>query len=150
MAGFLCGHPATKPPKSKVNPAYPERGDGFSRTIWAGSSAVFPFLSSLGWYWLIAPLVVAVAGGLTFFRSLGHLMTGEPGRASAKVIIGAPLAIIGCVLGLLGLNTQTFARLTYEAPVADVSVKTLDASQGTYRVTVNRLDGPKVTMTCDL
>ena len=111
---------------------------------------MFPFLSSVGWYWVFAPLVVAVAGAAWFFRGLGHMFTGEAGRGTAKLVGGSSLAIIGSVLGLLGLNTQTFARLTYEAPVADVSVKTLDASQGTYRVTVNRLDGPKVTMTCDL
>jgi hypothetical protein len=111
---------------------------------------VFPFLSSLGWYWLIAPLVVAVGGALLFFRGLGHLVTGEPARGTSRVIIGAPLAIIGSVLGLLGLNTQTFARLTYEAPVADVSIHALDPSHSTYRVTIKRLDGPNLIMTCDL
>jgi hypothetical protein len=111
---------------------------------------VFPFLSSFGWYWLIAPLVVAVAGGLMFFRGLGHLVTGEPARGTSRVVIGAPLVIIGSVLGLLGLNTQTFARLTYEAPVADVSIKALDPSHSTYRVTIVRRDGPNLIMTCDL
>ena len=109
-----------------------------------------PFLSSVGWYWIVAPLVVAVAGALVFFRGLGHFVTGEPTRGTSRVVIGAPLAIIGSVLGLLGLNTQSFARLTYEAPVADVSIKALDPAQSTYRVTVVRRDGPNLTLTCDL
>jgi hypothetical protein len=111
---------------------------------------VLPFLSSVGWYWVIAPLLVAMAGAAWFFRGLGHVLSGEPARGTAKLAIGAPLAIIGLVAGLLGLNTQTFARLTYEAPVADVSVKALDPSHNTYRVTIVRRDGPHLIITCDL
>lgn len=111
---------------------------------------MFPFLSSLGSYWLIAPLFLAAAGGLLFLRGLVHVLSGQPGRAGAKVIVGASLGIVGSVLGLLGLNTQTFARLTYEAPVADVSIKALDPSHSTYRVTIKRLDGSNLSMSCDL
>lgn len=109
-----------------------------------------PFLSSVGWYWVIAPLIVAVAGAGVLLAGLAHLMRGRAGRGTAHVIVGAPLALIGAVAGLLGLNAQTFARLTYEAPVADVSIHAIDPAQSMYRVTVKRLDGPNLTMTCDL
>jgi hypothetical protein len=109
---------------------------------------VFPFLSSVGW--VIAPLVVAVAGVGVFLAGIGHVVRGNGGRGGARMVIGAPLALIGSVVGLIALNTQTFARLTYEAPVADVSVKTLNPAQSLYRVTIKRLDGPDITMTCDL
>jgi len=37
-------------------------------------------------------------------------------RASGHLVFGAPLAVIGFVAGLLGLNAQTYARLTMRAP----------------------------------
>lgn len=105
-------------------------------------------LFSIGWYWLLLPLAVGVLGLLVFFRGFGHMFQGEAGRGIPRVVIGAPIAIIGLAFALLGVNTQTFARLSYEAPVADVMVKALDPSQGVYQVTVNRLDGPKQTLVC--
>jgi hypothetical protein len=111
---------------------------------------VLPFMSSLGWYWLIAPLVVAIAGAVLFLRGLGHIASGNNAGGTGRLVVGAPLALIGSVVGLIGLNTQTFARLTYEAPVADVSIRALNPAQNLYRVTVKRLDGPDITETCDL
>jgi hypothetical protein len=111
---------------------------------------MFPFLATLGWYWLIAPVVVAVAGVAMFVGGIGHILSGNGGRGTARLAVGAPLALVGSIVGLVGLNTQTFARLTYEAPVADVSIKALDPAHSTYRVTIARRDGPQLTMTCDL
>ncbi|HEY1631834.1 MAG TPA: hypothetical protein VGF56_10990 [Rhizomicrobium sp.] len=107
-------------------------------------------LFSFGWYWLLLPAAVAVLGLFLFFRGFGHVFQGEAGRGVPRVIVGAPIAIIGLAFALLGVNTQTFARLTYEAPVADVSVKALDASRGLYQVTTKRLDGPDQTLVCNI
>ncbi len=111
---------------------------------------MFASLLSFGWYWLLLPAAVAVFGVLLFFRGFGHFFSGEAGRGVPKVMFGAPLAVIGLAFSLLGVNMQSFARLTYEAPVADVSIKQLDAAKNTYRVTTVRLDGPKQTLVCDL
>ncbi|MGH6872248.1 MAG: hypothetical protein ACREHE_12145 [Rhizomicrobium sp.] len=107
-------------------------------------------LFSLGWYWLLLPVAVAILGLLVFFRGFGHIFGGEAGRGVPRVVVGAPIAIIGLAFALLGVNTQTFARLTYEAPVADVMVKALDPARSIYQVTVNRLDGPKETAVCKI
>jgi hypothetical protein len=105
-------------------------------------------LFSLGWYWLLLPAAVAVLGIYAFFRGFHHMFQGEVGRGIPRIVLGAPIAIIGLAFALLGVNTQSFARLTYEAPVADVYVKSLDKAQNLYQVTVVRRDGPQETLTC--
>ncbi|HEY2032879.1 MAG TPA: hypothetical protein VGH02_04260 [Rhizomicrobium sp.] len=108
------------------------------------------FISSLGWFLIAIPLVIAVIGGFMFFRGVGHVAQGEHGRGVPRVVIGAPLAVIGLAFGLLGVNTQTFERLSYEAPVAMVSVKSVDPSQQTYDVTVKRMDASFAPQVCRL
>lgn len=100
--------------------------------------------------WWIAPLIIAGAGFALLLRALGHLSNGEPGRAGGHALVGTPLAIIGLAAGLLGFNIQTFARLTHEGPVAEVSVRRIDAASQRYAVTVHRLDETGSTMTCQL
>jgi hypothetical protein len=112
--------------------------------------AVLGALFSIGWYWLLLPLAVSILGLLVFFRGFGHIFGGEAGRGVPRIVIGAPIAIIGLAFALLGVNTQSFARLTHEAPVADVTVKALDPAQSIYQVTVVRRDGPQETMVCKI
>ncbi|HEX2592581.1 MAG TPA: hypothetical protein VHL34_13845 [Rhizomicrobium sp.] len=109
-----------------------------------------PFLPALGWYWLVVPLIVALFGVLLLFVGMSHLFTGEPGRGSRRVMLGLPVLAFGLAASLLALNTQTFARLTAEGDVAEVGVRSLDASQGTYAVTVRRLDGSNLVTQCTL
>jgi len=106
------------------------------------------FVSSLGWFLIIIPLVVAAIGIFMFVRGLGHVATGEHGRGIPRVVVGAPLGVIGLALGLLGVNTQTYERLSYEAPVAMVSVKSVDPSQQLFDVTVKRMDASFPAQVC--
>ncbi|MGH6890359.1 MAG: hypothetical protein ACREHF_14380 [Rhizomicrobium sp.] len=98
----------------------------------------------------VAPLLVAVSGVALLVSGIGHLLRGRTVRAGGQMLLGAPLAIIGVAAGLLGLNAQTFARLTYERPVAQVSVRTIDPVQSRYLVTLRRLDGTGRLQTCEL
>jgi hypothetical protein len=104
----------------------------------------------MNWIWWAAPLVVAVAGLGLLLTGFGHLFGGRPGRASGHVLVGAPFAIAGLAAGLLGFNMQTYARLTHEGPVAEVSVKLIDEASGRYAVTVHRLDETNSTTICQL
>ena len=104
----------------------------------------------MNWIWWAAPLVVAASGVALVLSGTGHLFRGSPGRASGHYLAGAPLAIIGLAAGLLGFNIQTYARLTHEGPVAEVSVRALDPASQTYAVTVHRLDETNSTKTCTL
>jgi hypothetical protein len=107
-------------------------------------------VSSLGWFLIAIPLAVAVVGIFMFLRGLGHVATGQGGRGVPRVVVGAPLAVIGLAFGLLGVNTQTFERLSYEAPVAMVSVKAVDPSQQLFDVTVKRMDANFPAQVCRL
>jgi hypothetical protein len=104
----------------------------------------------VGAVWFIAPLVVGAAGVLIFFRGIGHLFGGRPLAGSGHFLAGAPLAVGGFALGLLGLNTQTYARLTHEGPVAEISVKAVDPATSRYAVTIHRLDGSNRTQMCQI
>lgn len=100
------------------------------------------FWSGLGWYWVVVPLAVAALGLLIVFRGFGHMAGGRAGSGGARLAAGAPLSILGLAVGLLALNTQSFARLTYESTIATVTIKAADAATGIYDVTVKRLDIP--------
>lgn len=104
----------------------------------------------MGGIWLVAPLVAGVIGVFVFFLGAGHLFRGRPATAGGHMIIGTPLAIGGFALALLGFNTQTYARLTHEGPVAEITVKAKDPKNNLYAVTVQRLDGANATQTCVL
>ncbi|HEX3430430.1 MAG TPA: hypothetical protein VHT03_06045 [Rhizomicrobium sp.] len=102
------------------------------------------------WIWWLVPLLVAVAGVALLVAGGGHLLRGRAVRAGGHMLLGAPLAIIGVAAGLLGLNAQTFARLTHEGPVAELSVRAIDPAHSRYLVTLRRLDGTNRVQTCEL
>jgi hypothetical protein len=104
----------------------------------------------LNWILWVAPLLVAVSGLALLSSGTRHLLRGRAVRASGHLALGAPLAVIGFVVGLLGLNAQTYARLTHEGPVAQVSVRNLDPASARYLVTLRRLDGSNRVQTCAL
>src|SRR6201999_270677 len=81
---------------------------------------------------------------------VGHLTRGNVGGGSGRVAVGSAIGAVGFAIALLALNTQLFARLTYESQVADVSVKAVDPAHKIYLVTINRLDVPGVVQTCTL
>jgi hypothetical protein len=65
-------------------------------------------------------------------------------------MIGIPVAAVGLAFSLIALNTQTFARLSQEGDVAQVSVKAVNPADSLYEVSVKRLDGSNVTTTCNI
>lgn len=108
------------------------------------------FASPMGWYWIAAPLAIAAFGALLFLSGLSGLAGGNRGGGIARIILGAPFAIVGLAASLIAFNTQSFARLAHEGDVADVSVKAADPANKLYEVTVVRRDGPDVTIGCKL
>ena len=104
----------------------------------------------MGMVWIFIPLVIAALGFVFFLAGAGHLLRGRVGRGGIGLGGGGTATIAGLAVGLLGLNLQSYSRLTYEAPVAEVSVHALDAAQKTYEVTVKRLDGSNRSQTCKL
>ena len=104
----------------------------------------------MSWIWWIAPALVAVFGVALALGGIGHLTRGNIGGGGGRVAVGSTIGAVGFAIALLALNTQLFARLTYESQVADVSVKAIDPATKKYLVTVTRLDIPGVVQTCTL
>jgi hypothetical protein len=104
----------------------------------------------MGSIWIIAPLVVAARGFLFFLGGAGHLFRGRAARAGLGLGGGGAITIGGLAVGLLGLNLQSYSRLTYEAPVAEIGIHAQNLAQKLYTVTVHRLDGTDRTTNCTL
>jgi hypothetical protein len=108
------------------------------------------FSAPLAWYWVLTPLLVAGLAVLLLLRALLHVARGRFTRGGAHAGGDVLLALAALCAGLVVLNTQSFARLTYERGVADVTVAALSPSRDIYRVTVRRLDGTNLTSACSL
>ena len=108
------------------------------------------FTSPLHWYWVVAPLVVGALAFVLLLHAIIHLARGRFAHATLHAGSGVILALAALGVGLLVLNTQGYARLTSERPVAEVTVAALHPALQTWRVTVRRLDGTGLTGSCDL
>jgi len=108
------------------------------------------FTSPLAWYWVVAPLVVAVLAVVLLLRAIFHVARGRFAHGGFHATTGMVLALAALCAGLLVLNTQTYARLTTERPVADITVAALHPALQTWRVTVRRLDETRIVTTCDI
>ncbi len=104
----------------------------------------------MGSIMIIAPLVVAGIGFVVFVAGAGHMARGRAGKAVFNLGSGGVLAIGGLAAGLMGLNLQSYSRLTYEVPLAEVSVHAVNPAQKIYTVTVKRLDGTNRIQNCTL
>ncbi len=104
----------------------------------------------MGIIYLIVPAIVALFGIVLALGGVQHLVRGNVGRGTGHVAVGSTIGAVGLAVALLALNTQLFARLTYEGQVADVIVKAVDPAHKIYRVTIKRLDLPGVVQGCTL
>jgi len=104
----------------------------------------------MGLMWFIVPLVIAGLGFVFFLAGMGHMAHGRVGRGGFGLGGGGAVTMAGLAAGLLGLNMQSYARLTYETPVAEVSVHAVNPAQKLYDVSIRRLDGSGRVQTCRL
>jgi hypothetical protein len=99
---------------------------------------------------IVVPLVVAGVGILLFAAGAAHLVKGRVTRGGLGLGGGGIAAIIGLAAGLVGLNIQSYSRLTYEMPVAEVVVQSVNPAAKTYTVTVRRLDETNIVRSCTI
>ena len=76
----------------------------------------------LVWWWWILPAVIGVAGAVTLFAGLGALFGGRPFSGLLRSIGGAGVGAAAGFLALAGMNVQTYSRLTFERPVATITL----------------------------
>jgi hypothetical protein len=97
--------------------------------------------SSLGWAWIAAPLAALASGMFLIFRGVRSMGRGRVVSGGRGVAAGLTTAGAACIAALVALNMQSYARLTWEAPVAEVRVTQTDAAQKLYDVTLVRAEG---------
>jgi hypothetical protein len=90
--------------------------------------------------WLAAPLAALVSGFLLLGRGARAVGRGRMASGGRNLAGGVAAIVAALLAALVALNMQSYARLTWEAPVAEVQVRQSDATQKLYDVTVVRLD----------
>jgi hypothetical protein len=91
------------------------------------------------WWWWIIPAAVGVFGLAFVLSGLGWMFRGKPFKGGRGVVTGGALLAIGAVVSLLGLNVQTYNRLSHERPVARVSLAAVEGQARTFTATVTEL-----------
>jgi|CXWL01.1.fsa_nt_gi hypothetical protein len=93
------------------------------------------------WWWWIIPGAVGVIGLAIVLSGIGWMFRGRPFKGGRGVIGGGFLLAIGAVVALLGLNVQTYNRLSTEYPVAKISLERTGDRTFIARVTDLNKDG---------
>jgi hypothetical protein len=73
------------------------------------------------WWWILPALAGLLALGL-FAAGVSALSRRHPYRAMGGIFTGGLLLAASAALLLLGLDVQTFSRLSYERPVATITL----------------------------
>ena len=76
----------------------------------------------LVWWWWILPAILGLAGIVTLVAGLGAFFGGRPVSGLLRMIGGAGVGAAAGFVALAGMNVQTYARLTYERPVATITL----------------------------
>jgi hypothetical protein len=74
------------------------------------------------WWWILPAMAGLLALGL-LATGLSALAGRRPYRALGGIFTGGMLLAAAAILLLLGLDIQTFSRLTYERPVATIALR---------------------------
>ncbi|HRK64458.1 MAG TPA: hypothetical protein PLN53_08685 [Terricaulis sp.] len=91
------------------------------------------------WWWWIIPGFVAVIGLAFALSGLGWMFRGRPFKGGRGVLGGAAFLGVGAVIGLIGLNVQTYHRLG-EAQRQVATIQFQETGTRTYNVTLTEFN----------
>ena len=91
------------------------------------------------WWWWIIPGFVAVIGLAFALSGLGWMFRGRPFKGGRGVLGGAAFLGVGALIGLIGLNVQTYHRLG-EAQRQVATIQFQETGTRTYNVTLTEFN----------
>ena len=91
------------------------------------------------WWWWIIPGFVAVIGLAFALSGLGWMFRGRPFKGGRGVLGGGLFLAVGAVLGLIGLNIQTYHRLG-EAQRQVATIEFQQTGERTFDVTLTEFN----------
>lgn len=77
------------------------------------------------WWWWIAPAAAGLLGLVLLLKGLGALFRGRVFAGLLGGLGGAGFLAAAAIATLLAMDVQTYARLTYERPVATIQTRQL-------------------------
>ena len=95
--------------------------------------------------WWILPALSGVVGLMLTFAGLGRLFKLRVIAGALRFLFGVGFLGLAGISTFLGLNLQTYERLTYERPVARVTFAAVGGEENAYRVNVDLAGGGEVT-----
>lgn len=85
--------------------------------------------------WWILPAIAGVVGLMLVFGGLGKVFKLQPFSGGARLLFGVGFMGVAGILSFAGLNLQTYKRLTYERPVANITFAAT-GEPNTYRADI--------------
>ena len=76
----------------------------------------------VSWWWVV-PALVGVLGAILLISGLRGLFSGRVFTGGLGTLLGGGVIAAATAAALLGMNIQTYARLTYERPVATIDLR---------------------------
>ncbi len=90
----------------------------------------------MGLIWWILPALAGVIGLMLSFAGIGRLMKLRLAAGGLRFLFGIGFLGAAAVTTFVGLNLQTYKRLTYERVVATISFDKSPSEDDTYSVTM--------------
>jgi hypothetical protein len=79
--------------------------------------------------WWLAPVFVGLVGVLMLVGGMARLFRLKVMSGGFRILFGGLTLAGAAVIGLVGLNLQTYSRLTYEQAVAEITLKQVGPNQ---------------------
>jgi len=98
----------------------------------------------MGLIWWIMPSIAGVIGLLLLFAGFGKLANLKPFSGVTRLAFGTGFVGIAGMVAFIGLNMQTYKRLTYERPVAVVKFVAVPGQEDAFTADVTFSDGTQL------